>query len=206
MAQDAASLVISRMRSSSLVFSTKGIHIMPQTAQRTGYRLMDRPEYKMKQQPLTCAPDTTVFDAVTRMADKNYGSVVVIDAGQKVIGIVTERDVMNKIVAKQRDPLTTKLSEIMTENPRLARETDDMLDWLRIMSNERFRRLPVVDENGQIKAVFTQGDFVSYTWPDLINQMRSIATATVTKNWPFFLIGGGMALYSLIMIVVLRSL
>jgi CBS domain-containing protein len=206
MAQDAASLVISRMRSSSLVFSTKGIHIMPQTAQRPGYRLMDRPEYKMKQQPLTCAPDTTVFDAVTRMADKNYGSVVVIDAGQKVIGIVTERDVMNKIVAKQRDPLTTKLSEIMTENPRLARETDDMLDWLRIMSNERFRRLPVVDENGQIKAVFTQGDFVSYTWPDLINQMRSIATATVTKNWPFFLIGGGMALYSLIMIVVLRSL
>ncbi len=74
----------------------------------------------------------------------------------------------------------------MTENPKLARETDDMLEWLRIMSNERFRRLPVVDDQDRIKAVFTQGDFVSYTWPDLMYQMKSIATATVTKNWPLF--------------------
>jgi CBS-domain-containing membrane protein len=94
----------------------------------------------------------------------------------------------------------------MTPHPRVARETDDMIDWLRIMSNERFRRLPVVDENGHIKAVFTQGDFVSYTWPDLINQMKSIATATVTKNWPLFLIGGGVAVYSLVMVVVLGNL
>jgi CBS domain-containing protein len=179
---------------------------MPDTTQRPGNRLMDRPEYKMKQQPLTCGPETTVFDAVTKMAAKNYGSVIVIDVDQKVIGVVTERDVMNKLVAKNLDAHKSTLADIMTENPRLARETDDMLDWLRIMSNERFRRLPVVDENGHIKAVFTQGDFVSYTWPDLINQMKSIATATVTKNWPFFLIGGGVALYSLLMVVVLRSM
>jgi signal-transduction protein with cAMP-binding, CBS, and nucleotidyltransferase domain len=94
----------------------------------------------------------------------------------------------------------------MTSNPRLARETDDLIDWLRIMSNERFRRLPVVDDNGHIKAVFTQGDFVSYTWPDLIYQMKSIATATVSKNWPIVLIGGGIALYSLIMVAVLSML
>jgi CBS domain-containing protein len=167
---------------------------------------MDRPEYKMKQQPLTCAPETTVFDAVTKMAVKNYGSVIVIDSSKKVIGVVTERDVMNKLVAKNLDAHKTTLADIMTENPRVARETDDMLDWLRIMSNERFRRLPVVDENGHIKALFTQGDFVSYTWPDLIGQMKSIATASVVKNWPFFLIGGGVALYSLLMVVVLRSM
>jgi signal-transduction protein with cAMP-binding, CBS, and nucleotidyltransferase domain len=109
---------------------------------------------------------------------------------------------MKKIVAKKLDATNTSVSEIMTTNPRVARETDDLIDWLRIMSNERFRRLPVVDENGQIKAVFTQGDFVSYTWPDLMYQMKSIATATVSKNWGVFLIGGGIALYSLIMIIV----
>jgi CBS domain-containing protein len=179
---------------------------MPETANRPGNRLMDRPEYKMKQQPLTCAPDSSVFDAVTKMAEKNYGSVIVIDGDKKVIGIVTERDVMNKLVAKERDARCTTLADIMTPHPRVARETDDMIDWLRIMSNERFRRLPVVDENGHIKAVFTQGDFVSYTWPDLINQMKSIATATVTKNWPLFLIGGGVAVYSLVMVVVLGNL
>ncbi len=113
---------------------------------------------------------------------------------------------MNKLVAKELDARGTVLSDIMTANPRLARETDDLIDWLRIMSNERFRRLPVVDDNGQIKAVFTQGDFVSYTWPDLMYQMKSIATATVSKNWPIFLIGGGIALYSLLMVTVMSML
>ena len=136
------------------------------------------------------------------MSEKNYGAIVVTDDQKKVVGVVTERDVMKKVVAKKLDATNTSVSEIMTTNPRVARETDDLIDWLRIMSNERFRRLPVVDENGQIKAVFTQGDFVSYTWPDLMYQMKSIATATVSKNWGVFLIGGGIALYSLIMIIV----
>lgn len=178
---------------------------MPQAAQRPGNRLMDRPEYKSKLKPLTRPPETTVFDAVSAMSEKNYGSVIVVDEQEKVIGVVTERDVMNKLVGKGLDSQTTKLSDIMTENPRLARETDDMVDWLRIMSNERFRRLPVVDENDRIKAVFTQGDFVSYTWPDLLYQLKSITTATISKNWAPFLIGGGIAVYSLIMVIVLRG-
>jgi CBS domain-containing protein len=178
---------------------------MPQAAQRPGNRLMDRPEYKSKMKPLTRTPETTVFDAVTSMSEKNFGSVIVVDAQEKVIGVVTERDVMNKLVAKSMDAKTTTLADIMTKDPRLAQETDDMVDWLRIMSNERFRRLPVVDADGRIKAVFTQGDFVSYTWPDLIYQLKSITTATISKNWAPFLIGGGVALYSLIMVVVLRS-
>ena len=171
-------------------------------ADRPGNRLMDRPEYNLKQQPLTCSPDTTVLEAVLEMSEKNYGAIVVTDDQKQVIGVVTERDVMKKVVAKKLNATNTSVSEIMTTNPRVARETGDLIDWLRIMSNERFRRLPVVDENGQIKAVFTQGDFVSYTWPDLMYQMKSIATATVSKNWGVFLIGGGIALYSLIMIIV----
>jgi len=141
-----------------------------------------------------------------RCQKKNYGSVVVIDSEKKVIGVVTERDIMNKVVGKELNPKETLLSSIMTENPKLARETDDMLEWLRIMSNERFRRLPVVDDQDRIKAVFTQGDFVSYTWPDLMYQMKSIATATVTKNWPFFLIGGGIAIYSVVLILVISMM
>lgn len=176
---------------------------MPEAATRAGNRLMDRPEYKSKQKPLTRTPETTVFDAVSAMSEKNYGSVIVVDGEDKVIGVVTERDVMNKLVGKGMDPQKTTLAQIMTESPRLAQETDDLVDWLRIMSNERFRRLPVVDADGRIKAVFTQGDFVSYTWPDLMYQMKSIATATVTKNWPMFLIGGAIAVYSVVMVIVI---
>jgi len=191
---------------SNSVIQQKKEPMMPETAVRPGSRLMDRPEYKLKMKPLTRSPDTTVFEAVSAMSEKNYGSVIVVDADEKVIGVVTERDVMNKLVSKELDAKSTKLSDIMTENPRVARETDDMMDWLRIMSNERFRRLPVVDDEGRIKAVFTQGDFVSYTWPDLMYQLKSIATATVTKNWAPFLIGGGVAIYSIIMVMVVSMM
>lgn len=179
---------------------------MANSADRPGNRLKDRPEYKSKPKPMTRPPETTVFDAVSAMSEMNYGSVIVVDGDEKVVGVVTERDIMNKVVGKGLDAKTTKLAEIMTADPRVAREDDDMVDWLRIMSNERFRRLPVVDADGRIKAVFTQGDFVSYTWPDLVYQMRSIATATVSKNWHYFLIGGGIALYSIIMIILLGTM
>lgn len=175
------------------------------TEPRPGNRLMDRPEYKSKPAPLTRPPSATVLDAVSGMSEKNYGSVIVVDADEKVIGVVTERDIMNKVVGKGLDAKTTKLSDIMTANPRLARETDDMLDWLRIMSNERFRRLPVVDAQGRIKAVFTQGDFVSYTWPDLMYQMKSMAAATFSKNPSTFLVIGSVAVYTIALIFVLAA-
>ena len=179
---------------------------MPQKGEYPGNRLMDRPEYANKPKPLTRLPETTVLDAAKAMADKNYGSVIVVDKDDKVIGVVTERDVMNKIVAREIDATRSTLADIMTDKPRIARETDDMIDWLRIMSNERFRRLPVVDEDGRIQAVLTQGDFVSYTWPDLLYQMRSIATATISRNWAIALIGGGIAIYSIIMVILVSSL
>ena len=179
---------------------------MPNKADRPGNRLMDRPEYRLKQKPLTCLEDTSVFDAVLAMSEKSFGAVVVTDNLEKVIGVFTERDVMNKVVSKELNARKTLVKDIMTPNPRVASETDDLVDWLRIMSNERFRRLPVVDENGHIKAVFTQGDFVSYTWPDLVYQIKTLATATVSKNWAPFLILGGIALYSLAMVILVKTL
>jgi CBS domain-containing protein len=194
------------MPTSYLQLSKKEFKIMPDKANRPGNRLMDRPEYRLKQQPLTCSADISVFDAVLAMSEKNFGAIVVTDNLKKVIGVFTERDVMNKVVGKELNTRKTLVKDIMTPNPRVANETDDLIDWLRIMSNERFRRLPVVDVNGHIKAVFTQGDFVSYTWPDLVYQIKTLATATVSKNWALFLIIGGIALYSLAMLVLVKTL
>lgn len=169
---------------------------------RVAMQLRDRPEYRSKPRPLTFAPDATVREAVAAMTAQGFGSVVITDPEDRVIGIVTERDIMRRVVHEARDADATPLSEIMTVNPRVAKETDDVVDWLRIMSNDRFRRLPVVDEEGRIKTIFTQGDFVSYTWPDLIYQATQLAKASVFKNWHLWLVGGGVALYSILMIVV----
>ncbi|WP_208354084.1 CBS domain-containing protein [Pseudaestuariivita rosea] len=168
-------------------------------------RIKDRAEYASKPKPLTFPPDAAVFDAVVAMCEKNYGSVIIVDPDDKVIGVMTERDIMRKLVHGGMDAKTTAISQIMTDEPRVAREDDDLVDWLRIMSNERFRRLPVVDDDGRIKAVFTQGDFVSYTWPELMGQAKELVKASIGKNWHLFLIGGGIMLYTLLMIVVLRG-
>lgn len=168
-------------------------------------RLCDRPEFRTKPKPLTFPKDATVAEAVARMSELNFGSVIIVDPEGRVEGVVTERDVMKRLVNQGRDAKVTRLSEIMTSNPRVAREDDDMLDWLRIMSNERFRRLPVVDAEGRIVAVMTQGDFVSYTWPDLIYQGKLMMRASVARNYNLLLIAGGVMLYSVVMILLLRA-
>jgi CBS domain-containing protein len=170
---------------------------------RTGMRIKDRAEFKTKPKPLTMTEDRTVADAVAVMSEKNYGSVIIVDADDRVTGVMTERDVMKKIVNQNLDARTTRLADVMTRDPRLASEDDDIVDWLRIMSNERFRRLPVVDKDKRIKAVFTQGDFVSFTWPDLMRQMTQLGKATLSRNFPTALIGGGVLIYSLLMIIVI---
>ncbi|MEI4232771.1 CBS domain-containing protein [Roseovarius sp. D22-M7] len=172
---------------------------------RKGARLMDRPEYTNKFHPLTGPGDMSVRDAVAAMKERSYGCIVIVDEDNRVQGIVTERDIMYKLVAHNSDPDTVKLSEIMTREIRMAKETDYVLDWLRMMSNERFRRLPVVDSEGRIQALFTQGDFVSYTWPDLFDQARGLAKATFIGKFHYFLIGGGILIYVLAMIVVLSA-
>ncbi|KUF12393.1 CBS domain-containing protein [Pseudoponticoccus marisrubri] len=168
-------------------------------------KLRDRPEFSTKPKPLTFPADTPVLTAAQAMDKNNFGSVVVVDAEDKVEGIVTERDILRKIVAVGKEPGAVTLSDIMTANPRVARDTDEVVNWLRIMSNERFRRLPVVDEEGRIKVIFTQGDFVSYTWPDLIYQAKELAKASVGRNYPIWLIGGGIMLYSILMVIVVAT-
>ncbi|MDZ7712456.1 MAG: CBS domain-containing protein [Rhodovibrio sp.] len=166
-------------------------------------RISDRPEFKSKPTPLTFRRDATVAEAVAAMSERNYGAVIVTDQDNKVEGVMTERDVMRKIVNAERDAKQTKLSDVMTTEVRTARADDDVLDWLRIMSNERFRRLPIVDDEGRLQAVFTQGDFVSYTWPELMSQATQLAKATVLRNWHIFLIVGAVMVYTLVMIAVL---
>jgi CBS domain-containing protein len=166
-------------------------------------RIRDRKEFTSKVKPLSLPPETLVSEAVARMSEMNFGSVIVTDPQNKILGMVTERDLMKRVLNQNRDPQTTKLSDIMTRDVRVAHPDDNVIDWLRIMSNERFRRLPVVDQDGHVQAIMTQGDFVSYTWPDLIDHARDVTRATISSNYQLLLIAGGILIYSIILIAFL---
>jgi CBS domain-containing protein len=169
-------------------------------------RIKDRPEFATKPKPFALHREAAVAEAVARMVELGYGCVVVVDGDERVVGIVTERDVMKRLVNRGGDPAATRLGDIMTSNPRTARETDSILDWLRMMSNERFRRLPITDAEGRLVQVMTQGDFVSYTWPDLMYDRRPSSRSSGLDARSLLLIAGGVMLYSLVMILLLRAL
>lgn len=168
-------------------------------------KIGDRKEFRSKARPLTCPPDTTVFDAVTQMAEKNFGSIFITDSDNCILGVMTERDIFRRVIGESRDPRTTPVSAVMTIDIRMAREDDDVLGWLQVMSNERFRRLPIVDENKRLVAVMSQGDFVAYTWPQLLGQLGQMAQATLAPAFNPLAIAGGIAVYSVVLVVLLLA-
>ena len=165
-------------------------------------KICERPEFKNKKPPLTFTENQKVIDAVKSMSKDNYGSVIIVDNQKKVKGIVTERDLMRKLLNNSLNPKTTKLKEIMTSPVKVADKDDTLSSWLRQMSNERFRHVPVVDKSGKLINVMSQGDFVSYTWPNLVYQVKEMAKENYFKANQVVLIIISLLIYTLVTTVL----
>jgi CBS domain-containing protein len=162
-------------------------------------KIKERLEFTNKPPVFTLRGEDRVATAIESMAQRNIGSVVIVDDDMKVQGIVTERDLVRRLLGEKLDPETTALSNIMTTNPRTAHQGDDVVECLRLMSNERFRHLPIVDESGRLMNILSQGDFVAYTWPELLLLVRKKATETLRPNM-YSLVA--ILLYTLIVIAM----
>lgn len=169
-------------------------------------RISERPEFKSKKPPVTFQETDKVIDAVIAMTKDNFGSVVITDKQNKVKGIVTERDLMKKLLFNSMNPKTTKLKEIMTTPVKVAGKNDEMVVWLRQMSNERFRHVPVVDESGKLINIMSQGDFVSYTWPNLLYQVKEITKENYFKANQVVLIIASLLIYTLVTTILAMKL
>lgn len=169
-------------------------------------KIKDRFEFKTKAAVVTVRPEAFVYEAVHIMSEKNYGACVVVNDKQEPIGIVTERDFMRRLLDKNLNANTTPVSQIMSTNLRVAKVDDNVLDWMRQMSNERFRHVPVVDDNGKLINLLSQGDLVSYTWPELLKQATEQMVGFIAPRYQPFLIAVGVAIYTLAMIFGVRFL
>jgi CBS domain-containing protein len=104
------------------------------------------------------APDASVYHAISIMADKGIGALPVIAEGQ-LIGILSERDYARKVVLQSRSSKDTLVSEIMTTPVVSVCPSNTVEDCMRIMTLQRIRHLPVVDE-GRILGIVSIGDLV----------------------------------------------
>jgi CBS domain-containing protein len=169
-------------------------------------QIKDRPEFKRKAPVLTFGPDETVAAAVKVMSEKNFGATIVVDADHHPLGIVTERDLMRRLLDKGLDPQTTRLRDIMTTELKTAQADDDLLSWMQQMSNDRFRHLPVVDENGRLISMMSQGDFVAYTWPQLMGRVTETAKAAFDVNPSIFIAIGGVIVFMLAVLIMFAAI
>jgi len=118
-----------------------------------------------KRDPIhSVGPDVSVTECVRTMTSEKLGALIIMD-GQRLIGIFTERDAMNKVLAAGRDPLKTKVSEVMTDNPYSIPPTTTVGEAMTIVTNRRFRHLPIV-ENGKVLAVISSGDLTHWMMQD----------------------------------------
>jgi CBS domain-containing protein len=103
-------------------------------------------------------PGASVHEAACVMTRANCGSVLVIEGGSHLVGIVTERDLMTRVLAKSVDPGKTTLAAVMTPNPRCIGPDTKVADAVLIMIERGFRHLPVVSEAGTLLGVFSVRD------------------------------------------------
>jgi CBS domain-containing protein len=103
-------------------------------------------------------PGQTVLEALQLMAEKNIGALLVQD-GEKLVGIFSERDYARKVVLQGRSSRTTPVSEVMTDKVVCVEPARSAGECMALMTEKRFRHLPVM-ENGQVVGVISIGDVV----------------------------------------------
>jgi CBS domain-containing protein len=107
---------------------------------------------------ISVVPTATVFTAASVMTRANCGSVLIIDTGGTLLGIVTERDLMTRVLAKSQDPQTTTVADIMTRNPHCVSPETKVTDAVLMMIERGFRHLPIVNHANKILGVFSARD------------------------------------------------
>src|SRR6266566_5611783 len=108
----------------------------------------------------TIRPDATVLDAVARMADKDVGSLVVMD-GEKLVGIITERHYSRNVVLKGKTSPTTLVREIMDTNRIHGRPEQSVELCMALMTDKRVRHLPVVEDT-KVIGIVSIGDLLKH--------------------------------------------
>lgn len=107
---------------------------------------------------LTVQPDDTVFHALELMASKNVGAVIVTEKGEPV-GIFTERDYARNVILKGRSSANTPVRDIMSADVIFVRPEQTVDECMAIMTDKRFRHMPVLDE-GKLTGIVSIGDLV----------------------------------------------
>lgn len=109
----------------------------------------------MTSEPATVGPEATLGEAARLLQEHNCGSLPVVEGG-RLMGIVTDRDIVVRAIAAGKDPKTTKVSDVMSKSPATVGPNDTVAKAEQLMAEHQVRRLPVV-EDGHLEGIIVIG-------------------------------------------------
>ena len=115
------------------------------------------PDIVKKSSIATMGKESSILEAAKVMAEKNIAAMIIVDENLKIAGIVTERDMTQRVIARGVNPETTAVGTIMTANPDTLSPDDSAADALELMQSRNYRHLPV-EEGGKCVAVVSIRD------------------------------------------------
>lgn len=111
-----------------------------------------------KRHVLSLGPQDSVWEAACAMTRENCGSVLVMEPPDRLLGIVTERDLMTRVLARSLDPQATRLAQVMTPHPQCVAPHMRVSDAVLVMLERGFRHLPIVGADHKVLGVFSMRD------------------------------------------------
>lgn len=111
----------------------------------------------MTANPACVTEKDSILEAARLMKREDAGAIPVVD-GKKVVGIITDRDIVVRLVAEGKNLNDCKVNEAMTKHIRVVREDDSVNDVLEVMKSANIRRVPVCDDNDQIVGIVAMAD------------------------------------------------
>lgn len=106
---------------------------------------------------ITLAPDQTVHEAAIVLGSHAIGAAPVLEA-DRLVGLLSERDLLQRVIAAGRDPDATRVRDVMTIGPRTIDLKTSLVNAYAIMIEGKFRHLPVVDDDGKVVAMLSMRD------------------------------------------------
>ena len=123
---------------------------------------------------VTVRPDQTIREAIALLAKHNIGALVTIDAENRPVGILSERDITRQL-AKSEDIFTLLVSDLMTKNVITGMPQDDLKSVANTMTDKRIRHLPIVDQ-GKLCGIISIGDVVKTQRDQYMGEVDTLQT------------------------------
>lgn len=124
-------------------------------------------------------PEEPVRAVAARMRDRGVGAILVLDAERVPVGIVTDRDLVIRVLAAGLDPDETLLAGVMTRRPHVVHEETPLEEVLALMRDACLRRVPVVDREGRLQGIVTLDDVHA-----LLTRQLAVASQVLASQTP----------------------